>query len=89
LSGRIDELRPDILLQVRNIVLTAASKFFSKESIMANKTPKANQQRRDAKAKKSAIVKPMLKTGLPPGISEDDAKNPGKAQGGGRVKNNS
>jgi len=56
---------------------------------MANKTPKASQQRRDAKAKKSAIVKPMLKTGLPPGISEDDAKNPGKAQGGGRVKNNS
>ncbi|HWT71709.1 MAG TPA: hypothetical protein VN361_05950 [Oxalicibacterium sp.] len=56
---------------------------------MANKAPKATQQRRDAKAKESAIIKPMLKTGLPPGISEDEAKNPGGTQSGKRVKNNS
>ena len=55
---------------------------------MANKAPKATQ-RRDAKEKESAIIKPMLKTGLPPGISEDQAKNPGKTEGSRRVKNNS
>jgi len=56
---------------------------------MANKAPKAQQQHRDAKEKESAIIKPMLKTGLPPGISEDQARNPGSTQGGKRVKNNS
>jgi hypothetical protein len=62
---------------------------FLKESTMANKAPKAQQQHRDAKEKESAIIKPMLKTGLPPGISEDQARNPGSTQGGKRVKNNS
>lgn len=66
-----------------------ASNFLSEESTMANKSPKAAQQRRGAKEKESAIIKPMLKTGLPPGISEEQAKNPGGTQGGKRVKNNS
>jgi hypothetical protein len=54
---------------------------------MSNKSPKAKQ--RESKSKESAIVKPVLKTGLPPGISPQEAKDPGSATRSKRVKNNS
>jgi len=60
----------------------------STEVIMANKSPKATQ-RRDPKEKESAIIKPMLKTGLPPGISQEQARNPGSAGRSKRVRNES
>lgn len=54
---------------------------------MSSKSPKAKQ--RESKSKESAIVKPMLKTGLPPGINPQEAKDPGSTSRSKRVKNDS
>jgi hypothetical protein len=57
------------------------------EAVMSSKSPKAKQ--RESKSKESAIVKPMLKTGLPPGINPQEAKDPGSTSRSKRVKNDS
>lgn len=60
---------------------------------MTNKTAdKAGKKRidKDGQASKDeGIVKPLVKTGLPPGISPDQAKDPGNASGGKNFRNNS
>jgi hypothetical protein len=58
---------------------------------MPTKSSKAKQResKSTASAKDSAIVKPVMKNGLPPGISQQQAKNPGSTSGSKRVKNNS
>jgi hypothetical protein len=73
---------------MRERCLGCCVEVLSKEGIMANKAAKTIRQRPGAK--ESAIVKPVLKTGLPPGISPERAKDPGNAPGSSkRVKNNS
>jgi hypothetical protein len=57
-------------------------------SVKSSKTGQ-RESKSTASAKDSVIVKPVMKNGLPPGISQQQAKNPGGSSGNKRVKNNS
>lgn len=62
---------------------------FFKEIIMPNKSP--NTTDKDAaESKDRGVIKPLAENGLPPGISQQQAKDPGNMpEKNKQVKNNS
>jgi hypothetical protein len=50
--------------------------IFKKEIVMANKSPNT-PEKEAAESADRGIIKPLVETGLPPGISEQRAKDPG------------
>lgn len=59
------------------------------EGVHVNTDTKASPPRPATKPKDEPAVKHVVRTGLPPGISVEDAKDPGSTPPKGRVDNRS
>jgi hypothetical protein len=61
---------------IRNEAPNVPSNVFAKEIDMTDKSPKA-ANRKANESKDRGIIKPLMETGLPPGISKQQAADPG------------